>query len=245
CEYATVPRQQVVETMAYRALEDIRLVVDQRAAVLAGRHAVARCAGPQGVDRCRVRHHGYVFAAIGFGYDDLQVATISGGVQIVDFELARRHRGFVYDVAILQHAYAGIAVGNAAYRGGIAALRFRVHAFVAGQGHARETYAFEHGAFGMEFAGGELALYGSNRTLRIGLYALIPGTLGFAVVQVAAMAQSPGAKIEAAVQPHIGLCGVVAVAGGVPVQVRVVAQHACGGTFIPVFWVDLAACAAV
>ncbi|MNR22074.1 hypothetical protein D3C85_1390100 [compost metagenome] len=121
----------------------------------------------------------------------------------------------------------------------VTALRFREHPVIGGQRHTPHAHAVEQCAVGEAVAEHDLAIDGSQRTLRIGLHALVLRAV-VVVVQAAVVAEPPGADIEASVQSNIGL-----VEGGAEllaaIGIGVVLEGGCRDTVVPVLGIHIAA----
>ena len=84
------------------------------------------------------------FAAVGLFHGDLQVAAAAGGVEIVNFEGARRDRVLINDVAVLANHHQRVAVGRAADNRRVAFLAVRQHVAVGFQLHPGVGNAVKH-----------------------------------------------------------------------------------------------------
>src|SRR5690606_25249872 len=82
------------------------------------------------------RHHEMTFAAVSFFHRDLEVAAAAGGVEVVNFECARRDRVLINHVPVLADHHQRVTVGGAANNRGIAFFAVRQHVVVGFQLHA-------------------------------------------------------------------------------------------------------------
>ncbi|KAG0733144.1 hypothetical protein G6F23_013631 [Rhizopus arrhizus] len=106
----------------------------------------------------RERHGETFFASVGFGDRYFQSAAAGVGVQIVDGERTRRHRGLVQHRAVLADGDARIALCHAAHDRRIAAQRIGQHAFIGSDAHAGEADTVEQLSTGIGLAQRELAV---------------------------------------------------------------------------------------
>ncbi|MCY1525272.1 hypothetical protein D9M68_602460 [compost metagenome] len=211
---------------------------------MTGSDAIASHTRSQRIDGGGVRHPGNVHLAIGLGHHHIEIAAVPGRVQVIDDEGARRNRGLVDDVAVLPHLHAGVGLRNAAYDRRIAALRFRIHAVVAGQLRAGETDAVEQCAVSEGLAHHQLTLQRRDRTLQTGLDVLVLVAPHVVITEVASVAQTPGAGIQPGVQAEVALgTGEALVLG--TVEVAVVVQQGGRLAIVPVLGIDIATCLAV
>ncbi|MNZ48535.1 hypothetical protein D3C78_662830 [compost metagenome] len=113
---------QVGDTPLVGALDEHRFVLQLIVAIAAGRHAVAAGAGAQQLRHRGVGHDKTTRTAIGLGDGDVQVTRITGAVQVVDDEGARRHAGFVQHRAALAYRDPCVGFCRATYGWGEATL---------------------------------------------------------------------------------------------------------------------------
>ena len=184
-------------------------------------------------------------AAVRLGHADFEVAAVAGGVQVVDGERAGRHRGLVDHHAVLAHGHLGIAVGDAAHGGRVAAQRLRQHAVVGGQLHAAQAEAVEDLAAGPGVAQGQLRAQLRQVALRVGgdVLPVVAGTHAASAglpVQRGVVAQVPAAQVQPGVQAEVRR-GLRQAAAAGAVAVEVVVEQAGVHPGVPVLRVDVAA----
>ncbi len=153
-----------------------------------------------------------LLATVRLGNGHFKIATEMGGIQILDDERARRHRGFVDDVAVLADAHHCVALGNATHDRRKAAQRVRQHALVAGHAQAGEGHALEKLAAGVAFAQQQLAVPAGQFALQRTADHIAAATVA-AMADGRAMPQSPRAQVQAGVDAEVG--AVAATAAGV------------------------------
>src|SRR6202012_2019913 len=88
----------------------------------------------------------------------VEAAAKTGGIEVVDFEGARRHDRFVEEVAVLVNDDPGRARRDPAYHRCKTALRVRLHPVVAGDADTRVAERIENRLRGKTLADGQLTM---------------------------------------------------------------------------------------
>ncbi|MNS60749.1 hypothetical protein D3C72_937600 [compost metagenome] len=210
---AAVQGQLVADAALVGALHQPRLIAQLLVADLAGSDGIAGYAGAQHLRHRTERNLELAAAAIGFDHAHFQVAAVTGRVQVVDHEVARRHRGRIDQLLVLADFDACIGLGDATHDRRVTAQRIGQHAIVAGQAGTAVADRIEQLATGVGLTQGEHAAHLRNTALRIGGDALPMTAVAFVPGQVGIVAELPAAQVQAGVEAQVGAAVAVATVG--------------------------------
>ena len=233
------PGEGVVQTILQRALQKARLLVNEVVAGFPGGDTETRGARAQQLADRGVGHDKVLFGTVRLGHAHVEVASVAGGVQVVDDEGAGGDRGFQQHVAGLANGDTRIGAGDATDNRRISAHGVGQHAVITGQLYAAIRQGVEDLTAGVGLTYSQLAFQRSDIALRVAVQRLVLATVARLPAHRGIVTQAPVAQIEACIEPQerrvIG-----AAAGAVAIGIEVITEHPCSDATVPQFRADIA-----
>ncbi|MNP01577.1 hypothetical protein D3C76_933990 [compost metagenome] len=138
-----------------------------------------------------------MFSSVGLFYCDLQIATVSGRVEIVYLKSTRGNVLLIDEIAILAYRNLSIRAGDTANSRRISTLTVRQHLFIGSNVDATILQAVEDFSARTAFTAGKLSPHCVNVVLHIGINCIPAGcVVSFTPGRV--ITQTPATEVSAA-----------------------------------------------
>ena len=238
---AAISGHRVGKTALHRELRKSRLRFEGVVTQLSCRHRKACGTWPQRLRNRSIGHRKVFGAAVGFGHGHVEVAAVSGGVQVLDLERPWRHVRFIDHLAVLPDRHPRVRLRRTTHHRRVAAQRFGQHAVVSGELHTAERHAVEYVARRVRIAQRQLGLELGHVVLNVGRDVVELRALPGRRSDRRLMAEMPPTDVHARVEPEIALCRIDACAIGA-IGIRVVAHETRVHSLLPHFGRHIATC---